>query len=175
MKSIIRATAILGALGTVGACASQPSPSVRAADVAQIACPTTSMQSWEDARLIRDTRFVEMQPVTAPVGGNSHGVTRIQGVKAMVQAPNGTPTADLTRAFQCKNARAVLGQTSDTSPAAEPFYLPDTWISLDVEPQQHGLYSVTASATRIDDNLALVQRAKEYAGAHGVAVSGDMP
>jgi hypothetical protein len=127
--------------------------------------------------MLRQTRAVEVRPATTYVQGGSlasSGAGRSQGVEVLVQPPFGATPGDIARALQCKNARALLGQTADLSAKAEPFYLPNTWVSVDVMPEEGGLYSVKASAERIDENMALVDRTKEYAAANGIAVSRDL-
>jgi hypothetical protein len=174
MKNISRTIATLGVACASAACASQPTPAARAADVAQTTCPTTGAQAWQDMRAIDGTRPVEVQPITTFVGGDSRGGARAGGVKILVQPPE-TATVDLARALQCRYAQALLGQTTDTSPRDAPLYLPGKWVNVNVSRESNGLYAIEASTDNIDDNLALMKRTREYAAAHGVAIASDMP
>jgi len=182
MKNIRRTISILGGVCACAACAHTPDPAVKAADVARTSCPTTSAQASEDMRSIDETRAVEVQPImsTGAYATDEHGKPisegRPEGVKVLVQPPPETPSKDLDRAIRCRYAQALLGQTADTSPQDAPFYLPHTYVDVNVSREEGtGLYAVTARTDNMNDNLELMRRTREYAMAHGIAISTDMP
>jgi hypothetical protein len=181
MKNIRRTISFLGAACAFAACAQHPNPAVKAADVARTTCPTTNVQVSEDERTLDETRAVEVQPIMTTGGTDGQGnpvvAGRADGVKVLVQPPPETPSKDLARAMRCRYAQALLGQTADTSPQNAPFYLPHTFVDVNVtrEGEGTGLFAVTARTDNTDDNVELMRRTREYAMAHGVAISTDMP
>jgi hypothetical protein len=83
----------------------------------------------------------------------------------VVRPPEGVSPERMTRIIQCHSARALLGQIDRSQFPDDPFWLPDTWVSIEVKPD-NGNYAVTLEANDIPTNLKLAARAKAYAEAH---------
>jgi hypothetical protein len=135
----------------------------------------------EAMRVLDETRAVEVQPImtAGPTATDMHGKPvsegKPEGVKVLVQPAPDTPTDHLAQAIQCRYAEALLGETADTSAQNAPFYLQDRFVDVSVSQESSGLYAVTARAGDMDANRELQKRTREYAMAHGIAISTDMP
>jgi hypothetical protein len=66
----------------------------------------------------------------------------------------------------------VLGHVN--SVANDPYWLPDTWVNIDVKPEQ-GNYAVILSASTVRDNLQVYGRVNHYADEHMVATDPGLP
>jgi hypothetical protein len=64
----------------------------------------------------------------------------------------------------------LLGQIDPSTLQDDPFYLPDTWIDIDVKAER-GFLVVKLSADRVWQNLAVLRRATAYAYLHRSAAS----
>jgi hypothetical protein len=149
-----------------GACEIEQTPEARAANVAQMQC-TDPQASGDEARVLRDTQIVKVQPWTFRAGSDvrSDGIVRVQGVKLLVRPPEGVSLEEMTRVLQCHSAKALLGRADLPPLPGDPYVLPDAWVDIEVI-SEHGVVVVRESADRIWQNLALLKRATAFAEEH---------
>jgi hypothetical protein len=80
----------------------------------------------------------------------------------------------LTRILQCHSARALLGRLDRDSVPNDPYWLPDTWVNIDVKAED-GNFAVTLTADTVRDNLQVYGRANRYADGHVLATGAGLP
>ncbi len=155
------------------ACSASPPPAAKAAQTEQLQCVPGQTAEQED-QLVRSTRVLAVQPIYSHVRtSNNDAEERVNGAKLLVRPPPGMTIETMTRFLQCHSARILLGQTSAEAVASDPYWLPDTWMNIQVHPED-GNYAVTLSANSIDDNLKVLNRANRY-GAQQMATSPELP
>lgn len=154
-------------------CASNSPPTVKAARIEQMQCePGETAQNQE--QLIRSTRVLHVEPLYSHVRtSNNDAEERVSGAKLLVRPPQGMSAEQMTRLLQCHSARALLGQVDAQAFANDPYWLPDTWISIDVKPES-GNFAVTLSADSVRDNLKVFSRANRY-GEQQMAAQPELP
>jgi hypothetical protein len=146
------------------ACASTLPPASKAAEVERIQCSDANAAG--DLRVLTDAKVIEARPLYSHViTGNNGFEERVDGAKLVIRPPEGISPEQMTRILQCHSARALLGQVDRSQFPDDPFWLPETWVSIEVKPD-NGNYSVTLEANDIPTNLKLAARAKAYAEAH---------
>jgi len=169
MNRYLSATLAVGAL-SLAACAAEPRATVQAAGVERMQCePGATGES-----LVRSIAVLRVQPLYSHVRTANTSEERVNGAKLLVRPPQGVGAEQLTRALQCHSARVLLGQISRDAIPNDPYWLPDTWVAIDVTPED-GNFAVTVSAETVRDNLAVFGRANHYADAHMVASDPGLP
>jgi hypothetical protein len=164
-------TAAVGAL-VLAACSSAPPPSAKAAGVERLQCDSASA-SQDD--LVRSTHVLAVEPLYSHViTSNNNSEERVAGAKLLVRPPNGVTADQLTRVLQCHSARVLLGQVSSAATPNDPYWLPDTWVNINVKPE-NGNFAITITADSVHDNLAVFGRANHYADDHMVATDPGLP
>jgi len=171
MKSYVFGTLAVGALSLASACASQPRASVQAAGVERMQCDSSS-SSQDD--VVRSVAVLHVQPLYSHVRTGNTSEERVNGAKLMVRPPKGVSAEQLTRILQCHSARVLLGQLNSSAVPNDPYWLPDTWVAIDVKPED-GNFAVTVSADTLRDNLQVYSRANHYADDHMVASDPGLP
>jgi hypothetical protein len=151
------------------ACAANPPPAAKAAEVEHMQCDRASAS--RDA-LVRSLQVLSVQPVYAHVMTGSNAEERVAGARLVVRPPRGVSAEDMTRVLQCHGARVLLGQIASSLPN-DPYSLPQQWVNIDVRPYD-GNFAVVLSADSVTDNLAVYGRAKNYADEHMVATEPDL-
>jgi len=147
------------------ACASTLPPETKAAEVERLQCGGATAEA-EDLRVLTDAKVIEARPLYSHVITGNNGLEeRVDGTKLVIRPPEGISPERMTRILQCHSARALLGQVDRAKFPDDPFWLPDTWVSIEVKPD-NGNYAVTLEANDIPTNLKLAARAKAYAQAH---------
>lgn len=161
----------IGALAFGAACESQPRPTVRAADIERVQCDSTST-SRDD--LVRSIAVLRVRPIFTHMRSNTSGEDRVNGALLLVRPPDGVSAEQLTRILQCHGARALLGQLDRGSFPNDPYWLPDTWVAIDVKAED-GNFAVTLTTDTVRDNLRVYGRANRYADEHALANGSGLP
>jgi len=161
----------MSALSLATACATEPRPSVQAAGVEQMQCDPSSTS--KDG-LVRSITVLHVQPLYSHVRTANTSEERVNGAKLLVRPPRGVSAEQLTRVLQCHSARVLLGQLPSNAVPNDPYWLPDTWVNIDVKPE-NGNFAVTVSADTVRDNLQVYGRANHYADEHMVAADPGLP
>jgi hypothetical protein len=147
------------------ACAGALPPQTRAAEVERVQCGDGTAAA-DDLRVLTNAKVIEAEPLYSHIITGSNGLeSRVDGTKLVIRPPDGVSAERMTRILQCHSARALLGQIDRSQLPDDPFWLPDTWVSIEVKPD-NGNYAVTLEANDIPTNLKLAARAKAYAQAH---------
>jgi len=92
------------------------------------------------------------------------GAGQVFGVRLLVRQAPGESTGQLSRTLECHRARAILAPSSRL--ADDPFWLPASWVSIEVRPEAGNLL-VTLSGETVSDNLLILHRARSFAAQHG--------
>jgi hypothetical protein len=156
------------------ACASNPPPAAQAARVASMQCDSPSTEH-DAAQMLNSAAVLDVKPVYSHIGtANNGSEERVSGAKLVVRPPAGVTAEQMTRILQCRSARILLGQMASDAVSSDPYWLPDTWVNIDVKPE-NGNFAITASADTVHDNLELFGRVKKYADQHMLAVDPGLP
>ncbi len=146
----------------------RPEPAVTAARVAAAECdPTTSERRFVE--LVREATVLGAEPRYSHVRTmNNNAEERVIGAKIVFRPPEGVSPELMTRILECHGARALLGEVA--APAADPFWLPDAWVAIDVR-SEHGNYAVLTETDTTGDNIHLAANAIAFAGRLGAQVA----
>jgi hypothetical protein len=156
------------------ACASNPPPAAQAAAVVSMQCDSPATEQ-DAAQILNSAAVLDVKPVYSHIGtANNGSEERVSGAKLVVRPPAGVTAEQMTRILQCRSARILLGQMASDAVSSDPYWLPDTWVNIDVKPE-NGNFAITASADTVHDNLALFGRVKRYADQHMLAVDPGLP
>jgi hypothetical protein len=158
-NAVLAATAIAGLLAS--GCGAATSPRDQAAEVERVQCGSSSTDA-DDERVIEGASVIKSEPLYSHVITNTGFEERVDGAKLVIRPPEGVSAERMTRVIQCHSARALLGKIDNAKFQDDPFWLPDTWVSVEVHPEE-GNYAVTLEANDIPTNLRLAARAKAYA------------
>jgi hypothetical protein len=164
-------TLAIGTLALGSACESQPRATVRAADTERIQCDSGST-SHDD--LVRSIAVLRVRPIFTHMRSNTSSEERVNGATLLVRPPEGVSAEQLTRILQCHGARALLGQLNGNSVPNDPYWLPDTWVTIDVT-SEGGNFAVTLTTDTVRDNLRVYGRANRYADEHTLANGSGLP
>jgi hypothetical protein len=162
---------VLAALGgtclAVGCVSSSVPPAAKAAQVEQLQCEPGA--GAQDLRLLQTTTVLKAEPIYSHVrSGNNNSEERVNGAKLVIRPPDGVTAEHLTRILQCHSARALLGQIDRSQFPDDPYWLPNSWLDIEVKPED-GNFAVMMSAQNIPDNLHVYGRVIAFADAHGAA------
>ena len=175
MKRYLTGFAALGGAAgmlVLAGCSSAPPPSAKAAGVERLQCDTASAS--QDG-LVRSTRVLAVEPLYSHViTSNNNSEERVAGAKLLVRPPSGVTADELTRVLQCHSARVLLGQVNPATVPNDPYWLPDTWVNINVKPE-NGNFAITIAADSVHDNLTVFGRANHYADDHMVATDPGLP
>lgn len=160
-----------GALSLATACAGQPRATVQAAEVERMQCDPSST-SQDD--VVRSIAVLRVQPLYSHVRTGNTSEERVNGASLLVRPPKGVSAEQLTRILQCHSARILLGQLNSSAVRSDPYWLPDTWVTIDVRPE-NGNFAVTVSADTVRGNLQVYSRANHYADDHMLATDPGLP
>jgi hypothetical protein len=171
--STVCAVAMTATIGATSACASSPPPAAKAATVERMQCePGTATVDAE--KLVSSTTVLSVEPIYSHVMTSNYSEERVNGAKLIVRPPQGITAEQMTRLLQCHSARVLLGQVSPSAIARDPYSLPDTWVNIDVVPED-GNWAITLRADSVRDNLAVFGRASRYADEHQLAAEPGLP
>jgi hypothetical protein len=168
MKTVVLAM-IPVAASLATACAASLPPTEKAAEVERLQCDSGSTEA-QDIRLLEAASVIHAEPLYSHVmTGNNGAEERVDGAKLVIRPPVGVSADRMTRIIQCHSARALLGQVDRSQFPDDPFWLPETWVSVEVRPE-NGNYTVTIEANDVPSNIRLAARAKAYAASHSLAL-----
>jgi hypothetical protein len=171
-RTMLSALVVVGLCAT-SACASSPPPQARAASVERVQCEPTATGSDTD-RLIRSTTVIAVEPIYSDIITSNTSEKRVAGAKLVVRPPPGVTADEMTRLLQCHSARVLLGQVSGSAITNDPYWLADTWVDIQVTPED-GNFAITLSADSVRDNLKVYGRASRYADDHALATEPGLP
>jgi hypothetical protein len=172
MKSSLQGLLALIVLSAASACASTPPPTTKAAGVERMQCDASV--TAQDG-LVRSTRVLAVEPLYSHVmTSRNNSEERVDGAKLLVRPPKGVSAEELTRILQCHSARILLGQVNRDTVPNDPYWLPDSWVNIDVKPE-NGNFAITISANSVDENLEVFGRANHYADDHMLATDPGLP
>jgi hypothetical protein len=155
----------LFALGAVTGCAANPPPASRAAEIERVQC-SSGLAADAETRALENATVLQAAPLYSHViTGNNGFEERVDGAKLVIRPPDGISPEQMTRIVQCHSARALLGKVDRAQFPDDPFWLPDTWVSVEVRPE-NGNYAVILEANDVPTNIRLAARAKAYAENH---------
>jgi hypothetical protein len=164
-------TLLSGAMALAG-CASTPAPTTTAAKVERMQCAPGDEAQARD--LVRSATVLRVEPLYSHVlTSNNNSEERVNGAKVVVRPPDGVTAEQMTRVLQCESARILLGKVRGAAADSDPYWLPDTWVSIEVIPED-GNFTVRASADSVTDNLQVFGRASRYAE-HRMAAGSELP
>lgn len=162
-----------GVISLASACASSPAPAARAAGVERMQCDREA--TAQDAQLVRSAAVLHVEPLYSHVmTSNNNSEERVNGAKLLVRPPKGVSAEQMTRVLQCHSARLLLGRVDPNAIPNDPYWLPDTWVNIDVRPE-NGNFAVIVSADSVRDNLQVFGRANHYADDHMLATDPGLP
>jgi hypothetical protein len=154
------------ALPAMVGCAATLPPATQAAEVERVQCDSGKASDAE-LQIVQSASVIQAEPLYSHVlthGGND-AERRVDGAKLVIRPPEGVSADRMTRILQCHGARALLGKLDHASLPEDPFWLPDTWVTVEVKPE-NGNYSVTLEANDAPSNIKLAARAMAFAEAH---------
>jgi hypothetical protein len=169
MDLSLRCVVMMGMAFLAPACASTPTPPVKAAEAEQLDCGN-GMTSQEQARLVEGVSVLRSDPLYLDVNAGRDGLEhRVNGARIVVLPPPAATTEHMTRALRCHSAQAVLGQIDESRFPNDPYWLANSWLEIkvvDATGPYAGNYLVLVSADNIDKNLQVLARANAFADAH---------
>lgn len=158
-------------------------PSVAAACSLSTACAIFDMSSINDKAIRTERMQCEAQSsagdrsiiasatvleVGAQYSSHTSGVSQVFATRIVMRPPEGVSVDRMTRVLQCHTARQTLGRADDAPIANDPFYLPNTWLTINVR-EEDGNFVAVIGADTTDQNLTELRRAKAYAAARAPA------
>jgi hypothetical protein len=166
-NKLVLGLAALGVLAIAPACTSAPPPAARAAGVERLnQCAGTE----SGVAFLRSTRVLRIDPIYSHVASSKDGSeNRVSGAKLLVQPPNGVSADQMDRILECHSAAVLLGQVSGLAVPNDPYWLPNSWVNIDVKPEGAN-FAVTLTADSLRDNLQVWGRASHYADEHQLAI-----
>jgi hypothetical protein len=152
------------ALPAMAGCANTLPPATQAAEVERIQCDSGQAS---DLQVMQSASVIKAEPLYSHVltHGSNDAEERVDGAKLVIRPPEGVSPERMTRILQCHGARALLGKVDRASLPGDPFWLPDTWVSVEVK-SENGNYAVTLEANDAPSNIKLAARAMAFAEAH---------
>lgn len=148
------------ASATTAACATTLPPTQRAAEVEKVQCDSDPDESQH---VLERVSVITSEPLYSHViSGTDDAEERVDGAKLVIRPPDGVSAERMTRIIQCHAARALLGKLDRSSFPDDPFWRPDTWISVEVRPE-NGNYAVILEANDVTTNLKIAAQARRYA------------
>jgi len=168
MKQFSRLVFLAGVAGGAAACGASEAPPARHAQAVELMqCPESPTPQGE-ARLLASTKVLDFEPIYSRVPtGNNDIEYRLNGAKILIRPPQGMTADQMTRALQCHSARVLLGQVDQTQFPNDPYWLPNTWVNIDVTPEE-GNFAVRLSADNIPHNRSIFERARVFADLHAI-------
>ena len=145
-------------------CSPGPPWAKTAAQVERLQCEAGRSESEQRQVVPLETmQVVGVEPLYAHIlTGNSNAENRVGGVKIHVLPPADMSANELTRVLQCHSARALLGQIDSPRIPGDPFWLPGSWLDIDVKADD-GEFAILLRADTVSNNLELLARANAFA------------
>ena len=98
-----------------------------------------------------------------------NGVGQVFGVRLVERPPPGVTADAAARVLRCHGARAVLGALDRVTLSNDPYWLPDSWVDIDVR-ERSGDLLVTLTGNTVSDNIRILHRATAFAAEQRAAV-----
>src|SRR5664280_1579825 len=137
-------------------------PATQAAQVEHQQCTGTPV-AQNDEQVLKGTTILKVSPIYGHVHTSYNDYeARVNGATILVQPPEGVAPEQMTRILQCHSARVVLGQIDQAQVTNDPYWLPNSWVEIDVKPQL-GSYAITITADSVHNGLEVLARANAYA------------
>jgi hypothetical protein len=171
MQSDLIGIVALGVCSLAAGCASAPPPATRAARVEQVQCDSSG--TAQEA-LVRSTKVLSVQPLYSHIISGKTAEQRVDGATLLVRPPQGVDAEQMTRILQCHSARVLLGQVNRDAVRNDPYWLPDSWVNIQVKPES-GNFAVTLSTDTVHDGLQVLGHANQYADDHTLAAEPELP
>jgi hypothetical protein len=155
-------TAVVGVLATLlGGCTPAATATARTAADREAAVERTVCTGAVDdavAPLLRGESVQDVQALYRPGAGS--GRSEVRGATIAVRARLGTTAESLGRALQCHSAKAMLGDVGTAG--YDPFFLPASFVTIDVHAAGYG-YDVDVVGATSDDGYQILTRANAFA------------
>jgi hypothetical protein len=159
--------AVAAAACPLSACVESVPLPVRAARVEQRQCAGAAAVE-DELRTLRSMTVVKAESKCHVDYCNGAG--QVFGVKLVLRQPEGVSAEQLAQMLRCHNVRVLLGQVGSSQLPNDPYWLPDSWVEIEVKPDAGNLV-VTLNGDTVSDNLRILHRATAFAAAHGSAGS----
>jgi hypothetical protein len=112
------------------------------------------------SQLLAPTAIERVEPETAVVPSGNDRRANLAGAHISLRPTPGQSAEVMTRAFECHQARATLGQIE--AQADDPLVLPGHWLDIDARSDGDG-FSVRVTIDNIDYAKLILARAQRYA------------
>jgi hypothetical protein len=112
----------------------------------------------EAASVLRAVQSAEPLYVRVRLGKSYD--TRLLGAQLWLPARPGWTPQWLERTLRCHQARRAL-QPASAQPASDPFWLPDSWVDIEVLPERAGFIAVLR-VNRVVDGQQVYARARDF-------------
>ena len=117
-----------------------------------------------DEQVLKNTTVLKVNPLYGHVHTSYNDFeARVNGAIIYVRPPAGVQPDQLSRIVECHGARVILGQVDQTQIPSDPYWLPNSWVNIDVKPLA-GSYAISISADSVHNGLEVLDRANAYAG-----------
>jgi hypothetical protein len=151
------------------ACQTSVPPATAAASVEQEQCDSR-VTAPAATQLLQAHAVLRIVPLYSHIIVNPNNAEeRPAGAKLVIRPPTGVSAEELTRILQCHSARVLLGKVSPIDIPDDPYFLADTWLDIQVTPE-NGNFAVTVRADSVHDNIEVLGRATRYAHEHMLAI-----
>lgn len=155
---------------TFGCVPSSVPPATQAAKVEHQMCGDSAV-AQNDEQVLKGTTILKVSPLYGHVHTSYNDYeARVNGATIYVLPPKGVPPEQMTRILVCHSARVLFGQIDQSQVPNDPYWLPNSWVDIDVKPQV-GSYAVSVSADSVHNGLEVLARANAYADTQ-VATTG---
>jgi len=158
--------AAAAAAGLTTGCIFYRSPADRAASTERLQC-ADSKSPQDDAQVLQSMQVLSVLPKYMYSG---EVVGKVTGARIVIRPPEGVTSDRLTRILQCHGAREFLGHADPAQLPHDPYFLPDAWVSIDVEAVS-GNYVVALESDTITNNLRILRQANEFAASQRAATT----
>lgn len=157
------------ALVTVGCVPASVPPATQAAQVEQQQQCNGNAVAQNDEQMLKATTVLKVEPLYGHVHTSYNDYeARVNGAIIYVQPPAGVTPEQMSQALQCHSARVLLGQIDQSQVPNDPYWLPNSWVNIEVKPLVGG-YAVLISADSVHNGLEVLARANAYAGSRPVS------
>jgi hypothetical protein len=162
MKVLPRAV-VAAAAATLFACEASLPISARAAQVESNQCAGVPAGP-DEQRLMR--RIAVLKAESKCHVDYCSGVAQVFAVRLVVRAPAGVTAEQLGTLLRCHGARALLGEVDRSQLGDDPYWLPGSWVDIDVRDAANS-FVVTLTGNTVTDNLHILRRAEAFAAQRG--------
>ncbi len=94
-----------------------------------------------------------------------NGAAQVFGVRLVVRPSQPTSASELATLLRCHGARATLGKIDLSQDPSDPYWLPDSWVDIEVR-EDGGDFLVTLTGQSVTDNIHILRRATAFASIH---------